>query len=189
MLFNILIGVAAVVVLFLIVVALQPAAFRVSRTAKMKAPASAIFPHMNDMRAWLAWSPWEKVDPTMKRTYEGAAAGVGSVYSWAGNKNIGEGRCTITESRPNELVRFKLEFFKPFVATNDGEFTLKSEGDQTVVTWSMAGKKSFMFKAMGLVMSMDKMCGDQFEKGLADLKEMVETAPQQARGDARLASV
>ena len=189
MLYNILIGVAAVVVLFLIVVAMQPAAFRTSRTAKMKAPAPAIFPHMNDMRAWLAWSPWEKVDPTMKRTYEGAAAGPGSVYSWAGNKNIGEGRCTITESRPHELVRFKLEFFKPFVATNEGEFVLTPEGDQTVVTWSMAGEKSFMFKAMGLVMSMDKMCGGQFEKGLADLKAIVETESQQARGDARLASV
>lgn len=174
---NILIGVAAVVALFLIFVALQPAAFRVARTASIKAPASAIFPHMNDMRAWLAWSPWEQVDPTMKRTYEGAATGAGSVYSWAGNKNVGEGRCSILESRPNELVKMKLEFFKPFAATNDAEFRLTPEGDHTAVTWSMGGAKSFLFKAMGLFMSMDKMCGDQFEKGLADLKSLVESAP------------
>ena len=186
MLLNILFGVLAVVALLLMVVALQPAAFRVSRTAKMRAPAAAIFPHLNDMRAWLAWSPWEKVDPTMRRTYAGPAAGVGSVYSWAGDKNIGEGRCTIVESRPNELVRFTLEFFKPFAATNDAEFTLTSEGNQTAVTWSMAGKRSFMFKAMGLVMNMDKMCGGQFEKGLADLRAIVETAPEPARADGRL---
>lgn len=183
MLLNIFLGVAAVVALFLIVVALQPAAFRVSRTAKMSAPASAIFPHMNDMRAWLAWSPWEKMDPTMKRTYEGAAAGVGSVYSWQGNKNIGEGRCTIFESRPHELVRFKLEFFKPFTATNDAEFVLKPEGDQTAVTWSMSGTNSFMFKAVGLFMSTEKMCGGPFEKGLADLKSIVEAEAHPERGD------
>jgi len=180
MLIQILIGVAAVIALLVIVVALQPTKFRIARTLKIPAPASAIFPHVNDMRKWLAWSPWERVDPTMKRTYEGSATGVGSIYSWAGNKNIGEGRCTIVESRPNELVKMMLEFFKPFVATNDAEFIFKPEGNQTSVTWAMSGERNFMFKAMGLVMSMDKMCGSQFEKGLMDLKAVVEAVPQES---------
>src|SRR5687767_4619905 len=105
MLTYILTGAAVVVALLAVVVALQPSTFRIARTVNMAAPASAIFPHINDMREWLPWSPWEKLDPTMRRTYEGAERGVGALYSWVGNKNVGEGRCAITESRPNELVR------------------------------------------------------------------------------------
>jgi hypothetical protein len=187
MLIPILIGVAAVVALLLIVVAMQPAAFRIARTAKMNAPPSAIFPHINDMQAWLPWSPWEKLDPTMKRTYEGASSGEGSVYSWVGNKNVGEGRCTITESRPHELVRMQLAFIRPFKATNGAEFTLTTEGEQTAVTWSMTGERNFMFKAMNLVMNMDKMCGGAFEQGLKDLKEIVEGERTATRTDGRLA--
>jgi Polyketide cyclase / dehydrase and lipid transport len=178
MLANILIGVAVVVALFAIVVALQPAAFRIARTVKMTAPASEVFPHINDMRNWLPWSPWEKLDLTMQRTYEGAASGEGQIYSWVGNKNVGQGRCTILESRPYELVRMRLEFVKPFKAVNDAEFTLKQLGTETAVTWAMSGRRNFMFKAMGLVMSMDKMCGGAFEQGLRDLKELVEGEPQ-----------
>jgi hypothetical protein len=187
MLSYILIGVAVAFALFLIVAALQPAAFYVERKASMKAPASAIYPHVADMRSWIAWSPWEKVDPTMKRTYEGV--GPGATYEWTGNKAIGEGRVTMLETRPDELVKFRLEFFKPFVATNEGQLTFKPQGEQTEVTWSMAGNKSLMFKAMGLLMSMDKMCGGEFEKGLSDLKSIVETARQQAPGESRLAGV
>lgn len=178
MLANILIGVAALIALLAVIVALQPSSFRVARTMKMTAPAAEIFPHINDMRNWLAWSPWEKLDPTMKRNYEGAASGEGQVYSWAGNKNVGEGRCAILESRPNELVRMRLEFFKPFKAVNEAEFTLKQVGTETAVTWAMTGQRNFMFKAMGLVMSMDKVCGGAFEQGLRDLKELVEGEPQ-----------
>jgi hypothetical protein len=185
MLTYILLGAAALVVLLAIVVALQPSAFRIARTVKIAAPPSAIFPHINDMRAWLPWSPWEKLDPTMKRTYEGAASGVGSVYSWVGNKNVGEGRCTILESHPNELVRMKLQFLKPFKATNGAEFILAPEGNQTAVTWAMTGERNFMFKAMNLVMSMDKMCGGAFEQGLNDLKAVVEEQ-QPSRSEAGL---
>jgi hypothetical protein len=170
----ILIGAAVVVALLVVVVALQPSTFRIARTVKLKAPASAIFSHINDMREWIAWSPWEKLDPTMRRTYEGAESGEGSVYSWVGDKNVGEGRCTIVESRPNELVRMRLEFVRPFKATNGAEFILTPEGDQTAVTWAMTGERNFMFKAMNLVMSMDKMCGGAFEQGLNDLKEIVD---------------
>ncbi|HEX6962380.1 MAG TPA: SRPBCC family protein [Lacipirellula sp.] len=178
MLANILIGVAVAVAALAIIIALQPSQFRVARTMKMTAPAAEIFPHINDMRNWLPWSPWEKLDLTMKRTYEGAAGGEGQVYSWAGNKNVGEGRCAILESRPYELVRMRLEFIKPFKAVNEAEFTLKQVGTETAVTWAMTGQRNFMFKAMGLLMSMDKMCGSAFEQGLRDLKELVEGEPQ-----------
>jgi hypothetical protein len=182
MLSNILIGVAAVIALLAIVVALQPSTFRVSRSAKIAASPAAVFAHVNDFHNWLAWSPWEKLDPLMKRTYEGAKAGTGAVYSWNGNNHVGEGRTTITESRPAELVKMRLEFFRPFKGDNDVEFTFKPEERGSTVTWSMVGKKDFMAKAVGLFMNMDKMCGDQFDTGLANLKSVVESErePQRA---------
>jgi len=167
-------GIAAVVLIFLIIVALQSPDFRVSRSATMSAPAPAVFAHVNDLHRWEAWNPWGKIDPAMKQTYEGAPAGVGQIYSWVGNSQVGEGRMTITESRPSDLVCIKLEFFKPFKATNAAELTFKPEGNQTAVTWSMSGTKNFMHKAVHLFMNMDKMVGGQFEKGLADLKAIVE---------------
>jgi hypothetical protein len=115
----------------------------------------------------------------MKQAYEGAAAGTGAVYTWVGNKEVGEGRMTITESRPNDLIRIKLEFFKPFAATNTAEFTFKPEGNQTAVTWSMTGDNNFIAKAVHLFMNMDKMIGGQFEKGLASMKSLVEVPAKQ----------
>src|SRR5262245_59060488 len=130
----ILLSLAGVIVVFLVVVALQPDNFRVERSASMRAPASAAFAQVNDFQNWRAWSPWEKVDPALKRTYEGPKAGTGAVYAWQGNKDVGEGRMTITDSRPGELVRIKLEFFKPFAATNAAEFNFKSASpDATTV--------------------------------------------------------
>ena len=167
-------GIAAVVAVFLIIVALQSPDFRVSRSATMAAPAPAVFAHVNDLHRWEAWNPWGKIDPAMTRSYDGAASGVGAITSWAGNSEVGEGRMTITGSRPGDLVQIKLEFFKPFKATNTAEFTFKPEGNQTSVTWSMSGTKNFMMKAVHLFMNMDKMVGGQFEKGLADLKAIVE---------------
>lgn len=175
MLIWILIAVAAVVVVFLVVVALQPADFRIQRTALIAAPAQAVFAQVSDFRKWPAWSPWEKMDPELKRTYEGPPAGTGAKYAWQGNKNVGEGQMTITESRPGELVRIKLEFFKPFAATNTAEFTFKPEGGGTAVTWSMTGRNNFMAKAVSMFMSMEKMVGGQFEQGLAQMKSLVET--------------
>jgi hypothetical protein len=174
MLGNILIAVAGVVGAFGVLVARRPSEFRVSRSTTIAAPASSVFAQVNDFHHWEAWSPWAKLDPTMKQTYEGAPAGTGAIYAWSGNKNVGEGRMTLTESRPNELIRIHLEFFKPFRAVNTTEFSFMPEGDQTVVTWSMAGKNNFMAKAVHLFMNMDKMVGGQFEKGLAAMKSTVE---------------
>jgi uncharacterized protein YndB with AHSA1/START domain len=172
------IAVAAIVVVFLIIVALQPDEFRVSRSATIAAPPPEVFAQVNDFHKWEAWNPWGKLDPAMKHTYEGAPAGVGAVYTWTGNGQVGEGRMTITDIQPSDLIRIKLEFFKPFAGTNVAEFTFKPEGSQTAVTWSMSGKKAFIPKAVGLFMNMDKMIGGQFEKGLADMKATVEAAPK-----------
>ena len=174
MLKKILIALVVIVVVFVIVVALQPADFRVTRSATIAAPPAAVFAQVNDLHNWEAWSPWAKLDPNSKIAYEGPPAGVGAAFAWSGNYEVGEGRMTITESRPNEFVQFKLDFVKPFKGTNTAEFTFKPEGNQTAVTWSMSGRKNFVFKAFGLFMNMDKMIGGDFEKGLAQMKAVVE---------------
>jgi uncharacterized protein YndB with AHSA1/START domain len=173
-----LIAFPVVIAAFLIIVALQPSDFRLSRSATIAAPPAAIFPHVNELKKWDAWSPWMKLDPNAKSSFEGPPAGKGAAMSWAGNNEVGEGKMTITESRPNELVQFHLEFYKPMAGTSDAEFTFKPEGNQTTVTWTMTGKNNFIAKAMCLVMNMDKMVGGQFEKGLAAMKSIVESAPR-----------
>ena len=161
-----------------VVVASRPAQFHVARTARIAAKPPAVFAQVNDFHQWDAWNPWAKLDPAMKQSYAGAPAGVGAVYTWAGNSQVGEGRMTVTESRPSELIRIKMEFLKPFASTSTAEFTFRPEGDHTVVTWSMEGRNNFMAKAIHLVMNMDKMIGGQFEKGLAQMKAMAEAAPR-----------
>lgn len=173
MLFYVLVSVAILVVALVAVIALQPSSFRITRSATISAPPATVFPHVNDLRSWEAWSPWAKLDPEMKQTYAGPQEGVGASHAWVGNSNVGEGRMTITESRPSERIRMRLEFLRPFACTNDVEFHFQAEGQHTVVTWTMTGPKNFMAKGMHLVMNVDKMCGDQFEKGLASLDEAV----------------
>lgn len=138
------------------------------------APPEAVFSQVNNLHRWEAWSPWAKLDPAAKNAYQGPAAGVGAAFSWSGNHQVGEGRMTITESRPNDLIRMNLEFMKPFKATNITEFTFKPEGNLTVVTWTMSGKNNFISKAIGLFIDCDKMVGGQFEKGLAQIKSISE---------------
>ena len=176
MIIYILIALAAIIVIFVIMVALQPAEFRIVRSASISAPPAVVFAQVNDLHKWQEWSPWAKMDPAAKNTFEGPPAGTGAAFRWAGNNKVGEGTMTITESRPSELIRFKLEFLEPFKATNTAEFTFKPEGNQTAVTWSMFGKNNFMAKAFGLFVNCDKMVGGQFEKGLADLKSLAEAA-------------
>ena len=176
MLDIILILIAGAVIIFLIFAAMQPSDFRVTRTGTISAPASAVFAQVNDLQKWDAWSPWAKLDPEARNSFEGPASGTGAIMRWSGNNKVGQGSMTIIESRPDEFIRFKLEFLKPFAATNTAEFTFNSENDQTTVTWSMYGKNNFMSKAIGLIMSCDKMVGGQFEQGLAALKSVVETA-------------
>ena len=170
----IVIVLAAVVGVLAVVVALQPAAFRVERSATISAPASDVFAQVNNFHNWDAWSPWAKLDPAMKQTYEGAPAGTGAIYSWSGSGKVGQGQMTLMDSHPSDLIRIKLEFLKPFKATNTAEFIFEPDGNQTVVTWSMSGRNNFIFKAVGLFMNMNKMLGGEFEKGLANMKSVVE---------------
>ena len=137
MMTQILIGVAVVVILFIVIVALRPSAFRISRSKSMSGSPSAAFAMVNDHHNWSDWSPWDKLDANMKKTYEGPESGVGAIYRWSGNGSVGEGSNTIVESRPSELIRMKLEFLRPFKGTNDVEFTFQPDGDQTIVTWTM----------------------------------------------------
>jgi uncharacterized protein YndB with AHSA1/START domain len=178
MLTYILLGLAAVVLLLVIVVAFQAADFRVTRSATIAAPPESVFAHVNDFHKWEAWSPWAKLDPNCKYSYEGPDSGEGAKFSWEGNKEVGEGKMTILESKPGELVKIKLEFLKPFKATNTAEFTFKPEGDNTNVTWSMYGKNNFMGKAFHLIIDCDKMVGKDFEKGLASMKSVVESSAE-----------
>jgi hypothetical protein len=172
----ILIVIVAIIAIFLVAVSMQPNEMRVVRSATFAAPPAAVFAQVNDFHKWGAWSPWEKLDPGMKRTYEGPTEGVGAVYSWVGNSEVGEGKMTILESKPNELIKIKLEFIKPFAAVNTTEFSFKPEGENTNLTWTMYGPMNFMSKAMCLFMDMDKMVGTDFEKGLAGIKTVVEPA-------------
>jgi hypothetical protein len=165
----ILIALAAVIALFIIFVATRPSDFRVTRAARIAAPAEVVFANVNDLHKWDAWSPWAKLDPNAKNTFGGPESGPGASMSWSGNKKVGAGRMTITDCRPSEVIHLKLEFFRPFKATNITEFTFKPEGGQTQVTWSMSGKNNFMAKAFHLIMDCDKMVGGDFEKGLANL--------------------
>jgi uncharacterized protein YndB with AHSA1/START domain len=176
MLRTILIGLAVIVVVLAAVVALQPAEYRVARTTTISAPPPVVFAQVNDFHKWGAWNPWAKLDPAMKQTYEGAPAGTGAVYTWAGNNQVGEGRMTMTESRPNELIRIRLEFLEPMASTATAEFTFTPEGDATSVTWSMSGQNNFVGKAIGLFMNMDQMIGGAFEQGLAHMKSAAEAA-------------
>jgi uncharacterized protein YndB with AHSA1/START domain len=174
MLLKVLIVLAVVVGVFLVFVALRPSAFRVTRSASIAAPPEAIFAQVNDLHKWEAWSPWAKLDPAAKNSYAGPVEGAGATFAWSGNNKIGEGRMTITESRPYELIRFKLDFVKPFKGTNTAEFTFKPEGNQTVVTWTMLGQNNFISKAIQIFVNCEKMVGGQFEKGFAEMKAITE---------------
>jgi polyketide cyclase/dehydrase/lipid transport protein len=170
----ILLALVFIAIIFFVVIAGRPDEFIVSRSGKISAPPAIVFAQVNDFHKWQAWSPWAKMDPACKNTYDGTSAGVGAGFAWDGNKKVGAGRITILESRSSDLIRIKLEFLKPFKATNTAEFTFKPEGNQTFVTWSMTGKNNFFLKAFGLFMDCDKMVGGDFEKGLAAMKSVAE---------------
>ena len=178
MLKKILVGLAALLVLLVIVIALQPAKFRVERSISMSAAPEAAFAQVNDFHAWGAWSPWEKLDPNLKRSYDGPASGAGAKYAWVGNKDVGEGRMTIEKSQSPSQIEIKLEFLKPFQATNNTIFTFAKTPEGNKTTWAMAGENNFFSKAFSLVMDMDKLVGADFERGLSAMKAAAEAAPK-----------
>ena len=176
MLKLILIVVAVAVVGVLVAAATRPDTFRIERTASIKAPADKVFAFINDFHLWSAWSPWEKIDPALKRTFSGPTSGKGTAYAWEGNSKVGSGGMEITESSPPGKIVIKLDFLKPFEAHNIAEFTLVPAGEATSVTWAMHGPAPYMSKLMTMFFSMEKMVGGQFEQGLANLKAAAEAA-------------
>lgn len=176
---KVFLSLAAIVVVFIGVVAMQPSEFRIVRSATIAAPPAAVFAQVNDFHAWDAWSPWAKIDPASKVTFEGPSAGSGAIFKWNGNDEVGEGIMTLTESHPHDLIKIRLEFVRPFPGTSYVEFTFKPEGphgEQTLITWSMAGHNNFLSKMFCMIMNMDKMVGADFEKGLAQMKAVAEAA-------------
>lgn len=165
---------AAAVVLLLIYASTKPNEFRVARTVSVNAKPEKIWPLVNDLRAQTAWSPWDKKDPAMKRTFSGPAQGVGSIYEWEGNREVGKGRLEISESVLPAKVVMKLDFLKPMEAHNVAAFALEPKGGATDVIWSIEGPMPFVSKVMTVFCNMDKMIGKEFEAGLADLKVLAE---------------
>lgn len=174
MLKRILIGFAIALVVLLAVIAMQPSQFRVERSVVINASVAKVFPHVNQLTHWQAWSPWVKLDPQAKNIFEGPQAGEGAKLSWHGNDKIGEGSMTITESYRNERIRLRLDFVRPFKNTSNAEFTFTPSGDQTRVVWAMYGENNFIAKTVGLFIDCEKMLGGYFEEGLNNLKAVVE---------------
>ncbi len=165
--------IALAIAAVLIYAATQPDSFRMERSITIKAPPEKISAYLTDFKQWAAWSPWENKDPAMKRTYSGSSTGMGSVYDWTGNNNVGTGRMEVTGIQPNK-VTIKLDFLKPFEAHNTAEFTLEPQSEGTKVVWAMFGPAHYMNKVMNVVVGMDKMVGPDFEAGLAKLKVAAE---------------
>jgi hypothetical protein len=181
-------AVAVLIAGFAIVVAMQPGEFRVTRSAKMKASPAAVFEQVNSFQKWDAWSPWAKLDPNAKVEFSGPTAGEGAKFAWSGNDKVGAGQQEIVESKPDELIRIRLEFERPMTATNTVELTFKPQADETVVAWTMFGPNNFMGKAFGLFVDCDKLVGADFEKGLENLKAIVEAPPAEQKEDVTTAS-
>ncbi|HZF20216.1 MAG TPA: SRPBCC family protein [Burkholderiales bacterium] len=171
---KIAIVVAVLIAALLVFAATKPDTFRVQRAASIKAPPEKVFALLNDFQRWEAWSPWEKKDPAMKRTFSVVTSGKGAQYAWEGNKEVGQGRMEIAESVPPSKVAIKLDFVKPFEAHNTVEFTLDPKGDATNLTWAMLGDTPYLAKIIHVFIDMDKMVGKDFETGLANLKTLAE---------------
>ncbi len=175
---KVLLGILVLLVVviggFVAAVAMQPNEFSVTRSTVIEAPPEVVHAQVNDFHSWPAWSPWEKLDPNMERTLSEPAAGEGAVYEWKGNDEVGHGKMTILESKPGELVKIKLDFYKPMEDTSTVDFRFEPQDGGTKVEWAMAGESNIMFKAMCLFMDMDAMIGGQFEQGLAEMKKVAE---------------
>lgn len=166
--------IAAIIVLALVAVAMQPSQFSVSRSISINAARLDVFAHVNNLQKWEAWSPWAQLDPEAKSEFEGAEEGIGALMRWEGNKDVGKGSMEVIESIPVEFIKLQLIFLKPMQGTSYATFRFDNESDMTKVTWEMTGHNNFMAKAVGLFMNCDKMMGDYFDKGLASLKNVSE---------------
>jgi Polyketide cyclase / dehydrase and lipid transport len=166
--------IAILIIAFLVIASMRPSTFSLQRSTTINASPEKIFLHLNDFKNWGAWSPWEKMDPDLKRNFSGSASGKGAQYSWVGNNKVGEGNMEITRSVPCSDIELNLNFQKPFKASNVTEFKITPNGNMTNVNWEMRGPLNLFMKVMHMFMNMDKMVGKDFEAGLANLKTIVE---------------
>jgi len=164
----------------LTIAATRPNAFHIERSVSTAATPDQVFAVVNDLHRFHEWSPWQKLDPTMKVTFEGPASGVGASYTWVGNDKVGEGRMTTTEATPPGSLTQKLEFLEPFKTTSDVLCTIAHESGGSRVNWAMDGNYDYVSKIMCLFVSMDSMVGKDFESGLASLKQVAEAEPAPA---------
>ena len=171
---NALLVIAVLLAALLIYAATRPDTFRIERSIGIQATPEKVFALINDLRAWSRWSPWERKDPGMQRSFSGPDSGQRAAYAWEGNKNVGTGRMEIVEASPPSLIVIKLDFMKPFKAHNTVEFSVQPQGTATQVTWAMFGPMPYLSKLMTTFFSMDKMCGKDFEAGLSQLKAAAE---------------
>ncbi|MGB8818346.1 MAG: SRPBCC family protein [Rhizobiaceae bacterium] len=174
MLWLILKSILTAIVLFLVYAWFKPKTFRVERSTVINVPSEKVFKHVADFHKWQAWSPWEGLDPDLKRTYSGAQEGVGAVYAWEGNKKVGAGRMELTKADPKTGLSLTLDFFRPFKASNITDIAFAPDAGGTRVNWAMHGPHPFVMRLMSVFFSMDKMVGKDFEKGLAQLKAVSE---------------
>jgi len=177
---NALLVLLLVIVALAVYVATRPSEFLLTRTRTLAAPPEIVHAYVNDFHHWAEWSPWEKLDPNLQREFSGPPVGEGASYHWIGNDEVGEGRMTITESQPPEKVAIRLEFLRPFQATNAVEFYIDATGLGTEVTWAMSGHNNFVAKAFGVFTDVDKLVGKDFEQGLADLDAATAAAAKAA---------
>jgi uncharacterized protein YndB with AHSA1/START domain len=164
------------VILVLIYASTRPDTFQIQRKIAIKAPPEKVFPLVNDFHEWAKWSPWEKLDPNLKRTYGGPDSGPGATYGWEGNDKVGTGRMEILKTTPPNEVKIQLDFLKPYEAHNTGTFQFQPTSEGTEVIWTMDGEAPFMFNVMKVFIDMDGIIGKDFEKGLAAMKVEAEKA-------------
>ncbi|MDE2444553.1 MAG: SRPBCC family protein [Alphaproteobacteria bacterium] len=169
-----LVIIAILIAALLAIAASRPNTFSLSRSTTIDAAPEKVFAQINDFKNWVNWSPWEKLDATMQKTFSGAASGKGAKYSWVGNKKVGEGAMEITNAQANSNVTLDLHFYKPFKADNVTEFTITPQGAGSKVNWEMRGNLNLFMKLMHMFMNMDRMVGKDFEAGLAAMKSTVE---------------
>ena len=156
---------------------MSEATYTVERTAVVPAPPQRVFDLVSDFHLWRRWSPWEDLDPDLRRTYSGADAGTGAVYEWSGNRKAGQGRMEIVDATATSHVAIALDFVKPFRSSNATEFTLTPEGEGTRVRWSMTGPRPLLMRLFGFLFDMEKMVGKDFEKGLLQLRTAAASSP------------
>lgn len=169
-----LIAIACLIVMLLVIAARQPDRFRIQRSALIDARPEKLHALIDNLHHWRHWSPWEGLDPFMTRTYEGPDQGQGARYAWSGNRKAGAGRMEIVESVPGEKVRLALEFLHPFAARHDVEFILSERDERTAVTWVMEGPNPYPMRVLKLVLKLDGMIGNDFERGLGNLRRLAE---------------